>query len=194
MHKKLTQRLPHFCCFAFCAALLALAFHHTPATSSKSYAQNPEASDEIGLPAVARRDSTRVIQAYYTFIATGQFSQALDLLGPSFDMEPVRQIAAEMRELHKKIQSGEVSVSLERVREQGDWALAVLVITAKLDDGEKIFIADQYLLDVGQRWTVVPKQLRESGQFKSFYNTNAITLNTWWKDNHAAIHESITDS
>ena len=172
---------------------------YSPGLTTEAHAQNveqgqPQAQQELGLPAEARRDATRVIQAYYTFISTGQFSQALDLLGPSFDMNPVRQISAEMRELHKRVQAGEVSVSLERVRQQGDWALAVLIITAKLDDGEKVFIADQYLLDVGNRWTVVPKQLRESGPFESFYNNNAITLNQWWKDNHAAIHASVSDS
>ena len=172
----------------------ATAVNHFPVLVDRAAAQNSEPQEELGLPAIARRDATNVIQAYYTFISTGQFSQALDLLGPSFDMEPVRKIAAEMRELHNKVQTGEVSVSLERVREQGDWALAVLVIKADVDNSERVFLADQYLLNVGQRWTVVPKQLRESDPFKTFFNNNALTLNNWWKENHAAIHESISDS
>ena len=163
------------------------------ASGTPAFAQFEEEEPSFGLPDTERRSAENVIRAYYTFISTGQFREALDLLGPSFDVTPVRQIASDMRDLNQKIRRGEVTVSLERVRELGDWALAVLVIEGLVDNTRKKFVADQYLLNLGNRWTVVPRQLRESNSFASFYNNNAVRLNTWWKENQLSLNQALQD-
>jgi hypothetical protein len=142
----------------------------------------------VGIPESARLDPKNVIQAYYSLISTGSFHQALDLLGPSFGVESVRKIAEEMENLHQRIAANAISISLDEVYLQGDWALAVLIIDNRMEDGShKKFVADQYLLRLNSRWTVVPKQLREEPQFQSFYDQDAINLNKWWQDNRQKI-------
>ncbi|MEO0393637.1 MAG: hypothetical protein AAF213_10380 [Pseudomonadota bacterium] len=164
--------------------LCALALlYQTPAQSQVP--PQVENAPPIGLTNSQRLDPENVIKAYYTFISTGQFSSALDLLGPSFDVEPVREIASEIRELNRKIRSGEVAVALDQIKVEGDWAIAILVIDAEVGGEKKKIVADQYLLDLGDRWTIVPRQLRRDDSFRSFYNNNSYNLNTWWKNNQA---------
>lgn len=158
---------------------------------TSALAQNAPQQTLPGLPAEQRGSATRVITSYYTFISTGQFGPALDLLGPSFDTNPVRQISAEIRELNSKIATGEVSVSLDRVMVQGDWALAILVIEAELDGKTNTFVADQYLLRIGDNWTVVPKQLRQAEPFSTFFNNNSSLLNNWWNENKDKLHAEL---
>ena len=154
-----------------------------------------QSTGTIGLPKPARIDPNAVIKAYYTFISAGQFNEAIDLLGPSFGLDPMRALSKEMRNLNDMIRKGEVAVSLDRIVKQGDWALAILIVDTKTPDGsKKKLIADQYLLFLNNVWTVIPKQLRQDPQFESFYDDNSILLYNWWKDNREKIKAEILDN
>lgn len=170
-----------------------LIFHAIPvAQAAPKNADQPLGNpDIIGLPESSRTDPSNVIKAYYTFVSAGKINEALDLLGPSFGIEAVRTIAEENQNLHQRINAGEISISLDQIVQQGDWALAVLVVDAKTPSGDRRLVADQYLLRVNNRWTVVPKQLRHEPQFASFFDGNAMLLNQWWQENRGKITQKL---
>lgn len=177
--------------YAIITFLACFVVIQTPDKAQAQTTELPEQSGQIGLPLQMRGDPNAVIKGYYTFISGGQFSEALDLLGPSFGLDPVREVSQEMRNLNSRIREGEIAVSLDRVVKQGNWALAVLIIDAKSESGSQQIIADQYMLYLNERWTVVPKQLREDPQFNIFYDQDAINLYNWWQENRGVITAEI---
>lgn len=182
------------------AAVLALAVIASWSTPSPALAQDNQSAVQLdldggvnGLADHERRNPNAVVRAYYTFISAGQFNEALALLGPSFGIEPVRNISSEMRSLFTRIQDGTLSISLDQVYQQGDWALAVLLIELANSDGTTTkLVADQYMMIVRGQWAVVPKQLRKDPSFSSFFNNNARVLNKWWNDNKQQITAKLT--
>ncbi|MEM6902655.1 MAG: hypothetical protein AAF556_05395 [Pseudomonadota bacterium] len=195
------QTIAKFFSVILCASITLAATYIATAQFNSAVAQ-PRNNDAVqleleggqsGLSRADRLNPNTVVRAYYTFISAGQFNEALGLLGPSFGLDAVREISNEIRALSTRIRDGKLSISLDQVYQQGDWALAVLLIEVANDDGSRSkLVADQYLLRVRDEWAVVPKQLRDQQSFRTFFNRNARVLNQWWLDNKAQIVAKLT--
>jgi hypothetical protein len=148
-----------------------------------SPAQAAPKKGEFFIP-IDQKDPASVITAYFKLSALNRISDASVLLGPIFDMNSIEKITQEMTIFSKMVNNGEISVNLLEIKEQGDWALAIILAKTKNAEGKtNKSISDQYLIKLNNQWRVIPVVLRQSPGFSPFIDSNAIALFNYWSEN-----------
>ena len=148
-----------------------------------SPAQAAPKKGEFFIP-IDQKDPGSVITAYFKLSALNRISDASVLLGPIFDMNSIEKITQEMAIFSKMVNNGEITVNLLDIKQQGDWALAIILADTKNAEGKRSkSISDQYLIKLNDQWRVIPSVLRQSPGFSPFIDSNAIALFNYWSEN-----------
>ena len=158
-----------------------------PPPPSPAQAQPKEG--EYFIP-IDQTDPGSVITAYFKLSAMNRIQDASVLLGPIFQLEDIQKITQEMVIFSKMVNDGEISVNLLETKQQGDWALAILLANMTSPEGKKKrVLSEQYMVKLGGKWRVVPTALRQAPSFSSFIDSDAIALFNYWSENKAKLEK-----